>query len=176
MTDDCELLCLDLPQARAIRSTLPDLHLAQERADVAKAMSDPTRLRIATALAVGDELCVYDLSWVCELAQNLVSHHVRALRQAGAATSRRDGKMVLCRLTDVGHAVLDAVLPEIVSAHAPRRPASGAAAASRPPQAEPSEPRRASQPRKRAIPESERVPAQPRRNTTRGRSRTPGPA
>ncbi len=67
---------------------------------------------MAAALAQGDELCVCDLAWVWERAQNLVSHHVRALRAAGLASSRRDGRTVLYGLTDEGRALLGALLPE----------------------------------------------------------------
>jgi DNA-binding transcriptional ArsR family regulator len=57
-------------------------------------LADPTRLAPAAALATADELCVCDLAWVSGRAGNLVSHHVRALRTAGLAQSRRDGKMI----------------------------------------------------------------------------------
>lgn len=71
-------------------------------------MGDPVRLRIATALRSGDELCVCDLAWVCGASQNLVSHHVRVLRSAGLSASRREGKLVMYRLTDAGHRLLAA--------------------------------------------------------------------
>jgi DNA-binding transcriptional ArsR family regulator len=73
-----------------------------------RALGDPTRLLIASALAATDELCVCDLAWVTGRAENLVSHHARALRTAGLAASRREGKMVLYTLTDVGRALLSA--------------------------------------------------------------------
>lgn len=107
--DECELLCLDLPHAEAVRSRMPDRSAAAAAAAQARAFGDPTRLRVASALSVGDELCVCDLAWVCGLAQNLVSHHVRVLRTAGLATSRRDGKLVMYRLTPVGRLLLAAV-------------------------------------------------------------------
>lgn len=108
--DECELLCLDLPHAEEVRGRMPDASRATEAAAQARALGDPTRLRLASALAVGTELCVCDLAWVSGLAQNLVSHHVRQLRAAGMATSRRDGKLVMYRLTPVGAALVDAVL------------------------------------------------------------------
>jgi DNA-binding transcriptional ArsR family regulator len=49
---------------------------------------------------------VCDLAWIVERAENLVSHHVRALRAAGLADYRRDGKMALYSLTARGHALL----------------------------------------------------------------------
>jgi DNA-binding transcriptional ArsR family regulator len=114
--DRCELLCLDLPLAERVRDTLPSARELADRAARAKALSDPTRLAVAAALREGGELCVCDLAWVCGRSEKLVSHHARALRGAGLVGSRRDGKMVLYALTDDGRALLDAVLPERVSA------------------------------------------------------------
>jgi ArsR family transcriptional regulator, lead/cadmium/zinc/bismuth-responsive transcriptional repressor len=108
--DRCELLCLDLDKAERLRLERLDGEMAVRLAAQAKALSDPTRLTIAAALAATDELCVCDLSWVTERAENLVSHHVRALRTVGLAASRRDGKMVLYRITDPGRMLLAAVL------------------------------------------------------------------
>ncbi|MDK3256347.1 ArsR/SmtB family transcription factor [Blastococcus capsensis] len=107
--DTCELLCLDLPHAEAVRAALTGEEQARALAAQAKALGDPTRLRIAAALQLGEELCVCDLAWITELAQNLVSHHCRVLRTAGLSTSRRDGKLVMYRLTDAGHRLLTAV-------------------------------------------------------------------
>jgi DNA-binding transcriptional ArsR family regulator len=108
--DRCDLLCLDLDKAEHLRLQRLDVELAVRLAARAKALSDPTRLTLAAALAATDELCVCDLAWVTERAENLVSHHVRALRSLGLAASRRDGKMVLYRLTETGRALLAAVL------------------------------------------------------------------
>jgi DNA-binding transcriptional ArsR family regulator len=108
--DRCDLLCLDLEKAERLRLDRLDARLAERLAAQAKALADPTRLTIAAALAAGGELCVCDLAWVTERAENLVSHHARALRAAGLAASRRDGKMVLYQLTAAGRTLLDAVL------------------------------------------------------------------
>jgi DNA-binding transcriptional ArsR family regulator len=108
--DHCDLLCLDFAKAERLRVERLDGELADRLASHAKALSDPTRLTIAAALAATDELCVCDLAWVTRRAENLVSHHARTLRSLGLAGSRRDGKMVLYRLTDTGRALLDAVL------------------------------------------------------------------
>jgi len=115
MSDDrCDLLCLDLEKAERLRRDRLDPVRAAGLAEQARALADPTRLTVAAALAGADELCVCDLAWVAERAENLVSHHVRALRSLGLADSRRDGKMVLYRLTERGRALLNAVLaPEV---------------------------------------------------------------
>ena len=113
MTDDrCDLLCLDAPRAEAIRRKLLDEERAQEAAERARALSDPTRLTLAAALREDEELCVCDLAWISERAQNLVSHHLRVLRSHKLVTSRRDGKLVMYSLTAEGHSLLSAVLGE----------------------------------------------------------------
>lgn len=105
--DRCDLLCLDLAKAEAIRSTRPSEQQARVLASGFRALGDPTRLTIALALRDGHELCVCDLAWISERAENLVSHHLRSLRAAGLADSRRDGKMALYSLTGRGRTLLD---------------------------------------------------------------------
>lgn len=113
MTDDrCDLLCLDLQRAEAVRTALPVTGRTQEMVHTAKALGDPMRLRAAAALAVGHELCVCDLAWVIDAPPNLVSHHLRVLRRAGLVSSRREGKLVMCRLTPRGAALLAMLGPE----------------------------------------------------------------
>jgi DNA-binding transcriptional ArsR family regulator len=114
--DRCDLLCLDLPRAEALRQARLPPQVADDLAASAKALGDPTRLTLAVALRDGEELCVCDLSWVAERSENLVSHHVRALRTAGLVRSRRDGKMVMYALTDRGHALLEVILEGRVTA------------------------------------------------------------
>lgn len=104
--DRCDLLCLDLPYAEHVRAGLPDAEEAAAPALRFKALADPQRLRIAVALASGAELCVCDLAWIAGASQNLVSHHVRVLRTAGLAASRKDGKLTMYRLTDTGRHLL----------------------------------------------------------------------
>jgi DNA-binding transcriptional ArsR family regulator len=112
MDERCDLLCVDAPRAEEIRQTLLGDGRAQKAADRARALSDPTRLTLATALREGAELCVCDLSWIAERKQALVSHHLRTLRSEGLVSSRRDGKLVMYSLTGEGRSLLSAVLGE----------------------------------------------------------------
>jgi len=112
MSDHCDLLCLDLPKAEALRRSRPGADALTAAAGAAKALGDPTRLTVAAALRDGGELCVCDLAWVTERSDKLVSHHVRQLRIAGLVRSRREGKMVMYELTALGSALLAAVLPD----------------------------------------------------------------
>jgi DNA-binding transcriptional ArsR family regulator len=58
------------------------------------------------------------LAWISGRPQNLVSHHLRALKDQGLAASRRDGKIVFYSLTDVGAKLLEGVLEAMT---APKR-------------------------------------------------------
>src|SRR5687767_617038 len=113
MTEDrCDLICIDAPRAEAIRQRLLSEEATRDAAELAKALSDPTRLTLAEALREGKELCVCDLSWIAGRSQNLVSHHLRTLRSVGMVRSRRDGKLVIYSLTDAGRSLLGVVLGE----------------------------------------------------------------
>jgi DNA-binding transcriptional ArsR family regulator len=114
--DRCDLLCLDLAKAEALRASRPSESQARALAEGFRALGDPTRLTLALALRDAGELCVCDLAWIAERAENLVSHHVRALRAAGLADYRRDGKMALYSVTDRGRTLLDALDAERVTA------------------------------------------------------------
>jgi DNA-binding transcriptional ArsR family regulator len=104
--DRCDLLCLDLSRAERIREQL-DLAAAETLAVRAKALADPTRVSIALALREGGELCVCDLAWIVSRAENLVGHHLRALRAVDLASSRREGKIVFYALTPLGQELID---------------------------------------------------------------------
>jgi DNA-binding transcriptional ArsR family regulator len=112
--DRCDLICIDAPRAEDIRGRLLGDDDARVAADRARALSDPTRLTLAAALREGEELCVCDLSWIAGRSQNLVSHHLRALRDRGLVRSRRDGKLVMYSLTAVGRSLLSAVAGDTV--------------------------------------------------------------
>lgn len=113
--DTCDLLCLDLPHAERIRAALPTISQVEPAASAARALGDPTRLTIATALHGGDELCVCDMAWVVGQSQNLVSHHLRQLKIAGLVSSRRQGRLVMYQLTDRGRTLTAAVLGQAVT-------------------------------------------------------------
>jgi ArsR family transcriptional regulator, lead/cadmium/zinc/bismuth-responsive transcriptional repressor len=113
--DTCELLCLDLDKAEALRASQPAVPRLEQLAAAAKAFADPTRLAIAIALRDGEQACVCDLGWVLGRDEKLVSHHLRQLKAAGLARSRRDGKMVMYELTARARLLLDAVLTDTVT-------------------------------------------------------------
>ncbi|MFD2235650.1 ArsR/SmtB family transcription factor [Phaeospirillum tilakii] len=66
---------------------------------VARAVADPTRIRILKLLE-GGELCVCQITTVLDLAPATVSKHLAALKTAGLLQQRRDGKWVYYRLAE----------------------------------------------------------------------------
>jgi ArsR family transcriptional regulator, lead/cadmium/zinc/bismuth-responsive transcriptional repressor len=113
--DTCDLLCLDLPRAESLRAARIAERTAKALASQYRALSDPTRMTIALTLRDGGELCVCDLAWILERAQNLVSHHLRSLRGEGLVDCRRDGKMALYSLTARGRDLLELAAHESVA-------------------------------------------------------------
>jgi DNA-binding transcriptional ArsR family regulator len=113
--DTCDLLCLDLRHAEEIRAALPQMDGVEAAAAGARALGDPTRLTIAAALLRGDEMCVCDMAWVVGQSQNLVSHHLRQLKIAGMVTSRRQGRLVIYRLSDRGRVLTETVMAQTIS-------------------------------------------------------------
>jgi ArsR family transcriptional regulator, lead/cadmium/zinc/bismuth-responsive transcriptional repressor len=109
MADACDLLCLDLPKAEAVRGEQLAPYVAERAAGAARALADPTRLNVAVALSHADELCGCDLSWISGRSQKLVSHHLKVLRQAGLVESRREGRVVYFSLTMAGATLLEAL-------------------------------------------------------------------
>lgn len=110
--DTCELLCVDLPRAEALRRDGLSPEAAETAARRAKALSDPTRLALAVALGKGGELCGCDLAWIAERPQNLVSHHLGILRRERLVHARKDGRMVMFSLSDEGSELVSAVVGE----------------------------------------------------------------
>ena len=81
---------------------------AVEMAKKLKALADPVRLRLFSAIAshAGGEACVCDISGGIDVSQPTVSHHLKVLRDAGLLTSQR-------RASWVYYAVVPAALDEL---------------------------------------------------------------
>src|SRR5690625_542548 len=65
-----------------------------------KALSDATRLKVAYALTLAQELCVHDVANIIDASTATASHHLRLLREMKLATSRKEGKLVFYSLDD----------------------------------------------------------------------------
>lgn len=63
-------------------------------ADYIRALDEPNRLKILCLLKRG-ERCVCDIFEPLNLPQNLVSHHLKALRDVGLIDFRKEGTRVI---------------------------------------------------------------------------------
>lgn len=82
-----------------------------------RALGDETRLRLLEILT-GGERCVSDLMDELGLGQSLVSHHLRALREAGLVTVRRDGRQIFYAISEPALAAVRLVVYELEPLHA----------------------------------------------------------
>ncbi len=78
---------------------LLDEHVAAHVAELFRAFSDTSRVRIMAALLQG-ERNVSALSQAVGISESAVSHHMRSLRQMHLVSSRKTGKEVYYRVDD----------------------------------------------------------------------------
>ena len=74
----------------------------------AKALADPTRVRILAALCQS-ELCVCELCDALEISQSTLSNHLQVIRQAGLVATRKDGKWIYYAIEPSQTALVDAL-------------------------------------------------------------------
>jgi ArsR family transcriptional regulator len=100
--DQLQPICVDtddLTQAEALQAHLLDVERANQLAEIFKALSDPTRLRIV-ALLLENEVCVHSLELALGMSQSAVSHQLRVLRQLHLVRYRKEGRHVFYALDD----------------------------------------------------------------------------
>src|SRR5258705_373591 len=85
---------------------------AVEMAKKLKALADPVRLRLFSAIAShsGGEACVCDISGGIDVSQPTVSHHLKVLRDAGLLTSQRRASWVYYAVVPEALRVLSSLL------------------------------------------------------------------
>lgn len=84
----------------------------QERAITLLAVvADPVRWRLLARLADAGTHCVCELQPVAGVAPNVLSYHLKVLREAGLVASARRGRWVDYTLEPDAHARIAAALP-----------------------------------------------------------------
>jgi ArsR family transcriptional regulator len=90
----------------------------QERAMALLAVvADQVRWRLLAELAGAGTRCVCDLQPVGGVAPNVLSYHLKVLREAGLVTSAKRGRWVDYTLADDAHARIAAALPTAGTPH-----------------------------------------------------------
>lgn len=95
--DICEVTKVNEKIVGEVKQQLQDL---TKVVPLFKALADETRLKIAYALTIEEELCVCDVSEIIGSSVATASHHLRFLRDLSLAKSRRKGKLVYYSLAD----------------------------------------------------------------------------
>jgi ArsR family transcriptional regulator, arsenate/arsenite/antimonite-responsive transcriptional repressor len=83
---------------------------AGELARMFAALADPVRLRLLSLVAAADEICSCDLQAPLGKSQPTVSHHTKALSEAGLIVGERRAKWVWWRVVPERLAALQAAL------------------------------------------------------------------
>lgn len=95
----CEVTCVDSEKVQRVKAQIDD----QETLNIAKiykALADDTRVKIAFALTLEEELCVCDIAHLVGATTATASHHLRLLNNLGLAKYRKEGKLVYYSLDD----------------------------------------------------------------------------
>ena len=97
--DVCEIICYDAEKIDSLKGLVDDSEV-HDMAKMFKALSDPTRMKMAAYLDKGEELCVCDVAILTGQSIATTSHHLRLMKSLGIAKSRKEGKNVFYSLTD----------------------------------------------------------------------------
>ena len=109
----CDVDCLHPDSIRPVLGRSLGGDGSRAVADLFAVLADPSRARILHLLAISEhELCVCDMALVLGMSVSALSHQLRALRERGAVSRRKDGRITYYRLVDdhLRRLVLDAAV------------------------------------------------------------------
>ena len=78
---------------------LPDNKAVKKIASFFALLSDPSRVKLLSALAISP-LCMTDLSTIVDMNQTTVSHQLRLLRNLDIVTTERNGKIIKYKIAN----------------------------------------------------------------------------
>lgn len=90
---------LNYSQRKAMNLSILDEHTAAHVAELFRAFSDTSRVRILSAV-IEQEVNISTLAEMVGLTESAVSHHMRGLRQMHIVRARREGKEVYYSVID----------------------------------------------------------------------------
>ena len=97
--DICSVKCINEEKVNETLKTIPQLEDISQMADIFKALSDPSRLKIVLTL-LNQEHCVCDIAVICNQTDSAISHQLRILRTLKIVKNRRDGKIIYYSIDD----------------------------------------------------------------------------
>ena len=87
-------MLIDTATKGMVNYYVPDREELENITRLFDALSDPTRIKMISALAIS-EMCVGDMAEILRINQTTVSHQLKYLKDVGFVKSRRCGKIVL---------------------------------------------------------------------------------
>jgi len=97
--ESCDVVFVDEERVAMVRGALKPEAVFASMADIFKALSDPTRVKILYALSL-TELCVCDIANLLGKSISTVSHQLRVLRNMKLVKFRKAGKIAYYSLDD----------------------------------------------------------------------------
>lgn len=95
----CADKCINEANVNKTLGEIADQKEIVAMAEIFKALSDPSRLKIVLAL-LKREHCVCDIAAICHQSESAISHQLRILRTLKIVKNRREGKVVYYTLDD----------------------------------------------------------------------------
>jgi ArsR family transcriptional regulator, arsenate/arsenite/antimonite-responsive transcriptional repressor len=83
-----------------------------ELVSMARALADPTRVRIVAALRNG-ELCVCELVDALGISQSSLSSHLQICRQSGVVTTRKESRWIYYSLSTRYGSLIERIFSEL---------------------------------------------------------------
>ncbi|MFZ5855053.1 MAG: ArsR/SmtB family transcription factor [Chloroflexota bacterium] len=111
--DRCEVDCLHPDAIRPVLGRSLGDDGSRAVAELFAVLADRSRARILHLLAISErELCVCDMALVLGMSVSALSHQLRALRERGAVSRRKAGRIAYYQLIDdhLRRLVLDAAV------------------------------------------------------------------
>ena len=88
------------------------MKLVRELVAIARALSDPTRIRIIAALR-NEELCVCELVDALGISQSSLSSHLQICRQAGVLATRKESRWIYYSLSTHYAPLIERIFSEL---------------------------------------------------------------
>ena len=99
--DSCDVACLHPDAIRPLLGRSLGTDGAARVADLFGTLADPSRARILHLLAITERaLCVCDIALVVGMSVSALSHQLRFLRERGAVTREKVGRIAYYTLVD----------------------------------------------------------------------------
>ena len=88
------------------------MDLVRELIAIARALSDPTRIRVMAALRNG-ELCVCELVDALDISQSSLSSHLQICREVGVVSTRKESRWIYYSLSAHYAPLIETIFSEL---------------------------------------------------------------